>query len=48
MHPLSGALPGIYVPVWVTCGALVAHWYTDALPRCRTLVYSRTFIPLSV
>ena len=26
MHPLYGALPGPYVPVRVTRGALVAHW----------------------
>ena len=46
VHPLNGALPGPYVPVLVTCGALVAHRYT--LPRCRTSQYSNTFIPLSV
>ena len=27
MHPLQGALPVPYVPVRVTCGALVAHRY---------------------
>ena len=48
MHPLNGALPGLYVSVQVTCGTLDAHRYTYALPRCRTLQYSRTFIPLSV
>ena len=48
MHPLNGALPGPYVSVRVTRGALVAHRYTDAPPRCRTSQYSRTFIPLSV
>ena len=36
MHPLCGALPGRYVPVRVTRGALIAHWYTFAPPRCRT------------
>ena len=45
---LNGALPGPYVPVWVTHGALVTHRYTYALPRCRTLQYSRTFIPFLV
>ena len=30
MHPLNGALPGPYVPVRVTCGALVAHRHTYA------------------
>ena len=48
VHPLNGALPGQYVPVWVTRGALVAHRYTYAPPRCRTLQYSMTFIPFSV
>ena len=48
MHPLNGALPGQYVPVRVTRGALVAHRYSYAPPRCRTSQYSRTFIPLSV
>ena len=46
MHPLNGALPGSYVPVRVTRGALVAHRYTimshlAAEPRM-------TFVPLSV
>ena len=45
VHPLNGALPGLYVPAQVTRGALVAHQYTYAQPRCRTLQYSRTFIP---
>ena len=45
---LNGALPGPYVPVRVTHGALVAHRYTDAPPRCRTLQYSRICIPFSV
>ena len=48
MHPLNGALPGPYVPVRVTRGALVGHRYTYAPPRCRTLQYSSTFIPFSV
>ena len=48
VHPLNGALPGPYVPVRVTRGALVAHRYIYAPPRCRTLQYSRTFIPFSV
>ena len=42
VHHLNGALPGPYVP------ARVAHRYTYAPPRCRTLQYSRTFIPFSV
>ena len=48
VHPLNRALPGPYVPAGVTRGALVAHRYTYAPPRCRTLQYSRTFIPFSV
>ena len=36
MHPLNGALPEPYVPVRFTRGALVAHRYTYAPPRCRT------------
>ena len=48
VHPLNGALREPYVPAWVTHGALVAHRYTYAQPRCRTLQYSRTFISFSV
>ena len=48
MQPLYGALAGLYVPVRVTRGALVAHRYTYELPRCRTSQYRRTIIPLSV
>ena len=47
VHPL-GALPGPHVPARVTRGALVAHRYTYAPPRCTTLQYTRTFIPFSV
>ena len=45
MHDLCGALP---VPVPVTRGAVIAHRFTYAPPRCRTSQYHRTFIPLSV
>ena len=31
-----------------TCGALVAHRYAYAPPRCRTSQFNRTFIPLLV
>ena len=48
MHQLNDALPRPYVPVRVTRGALVAHRYTFAPPRCRTSQYSRIFVPLSV
>ena len=48
MHPLNGAQPGPYVPVLVTRGALVAHWYTYTPPRCRTSQHRRTFVHLSV
>ena len=43
MHSLCGALPVPYVPVHVTRGALIAHRYTYASPRCRTSQYRRTF-----
>ena len=33
VHPLNGALPGPYVPVRITSGALVAHQYSYAPPR---------------
>ena len=36
VHPLNGDLPEPYVPVRVARGALVAHRYTYARPRCRT------------
>ena len=48
LHPLYGALPVPYVSVRVTRGAVIAHRYTYAPPRCRTSQYSRTFIPFSV
>ena len=48
MHPLCGALLVQYVPGQVTRGAVIAHRFTYALPRCRTSQYRRTFIPLSV
>ena len=48
MHPLNGALPGPCLPVRVTRGALVAHRYNYAPPRCRTSQYCMTFILLPV
>ena len=48
MHPLYGALPEPYVLVWVTRGAVIAHRYTYAPPRCRTSQCRRTCIALSV
>ena len=48
MHPRCGTLPLPYVPVRVTRGALVAHLYTYSPPRCTTLQYCRTFIPVSL
>ena len=47
-HQLNDALPGPYVPLRVTRGALVAHRYTYAIPRCRTSQFRRTFVLLSV
>ena len=48
LHNDNDALPGPYVPVRVTLGALVAHWYTYASHRCRTSQCRRTFVLLSV
>ena len=48
MHPLYGALLVPYVPMRVTLGAVIAHRYTYAPPRCRTSQYRLTFISLSV
>ena len=48
MHPLCGALPVPYVLVRVPRGALIAHRYPYAPPRCRTSQHRMTFIPLSV
>ena len=48
LHLFYGALPVSYVPVRVTRGAVIAHRFTSAPPRCRTLQYRRTFIPFSV
>ena len=48
MHPRNDALPGSNVPVWVTLGTLVAHWYTYAAPRSRTSQYRNAFVLLSV
>ena len=48
MHPLSGALPLLYVPARVTSGALVAQRHSSMPPRCKTSQYRRTFVPLFV
>ena len=49
MQTLNDALSGPYVLVQVTRGALAAHRYTYAPPRCRTSQYRRTFVsPFSV
>ena len=48
MRPLNNGLPGPYVPVQFTRGALVAHRYTYAPPRSRISQYRRTFVRLSV
>ena len=47
LHPLYRALPVPYVPVKVTDGTVIAHRFTYSPTRCRTLQYSRTFIPFS-
>ena len=46
--PLRGALAVPYVPARVTLGALVAHRYTYAPPRCRTSQCIMSSIPLSI
>ena len=43
VHPLSGALPGPYVPVRVTRGALVPHRYTSAPACCKNLAVQQDF-----
>ena len=43
MHPFYCALHVPCVPMRVTRGALAAHRYTYAPPRCRTSQYRRTF-----
>ena len=48
LYPLYGAVPVPYVPVLVTRGAVIAHRLTYTPPRCRTSLYSRTFIPFSI
>ena len=48
MHPLNDVLPGPYVPVWATRGALVTHRYTYVPPRCRTSQYCRTVVLILV
>ena len=44
---INDALPGPYVPVRVTRGALVEHRHTYAISCCSTW-QCRTFVPLSV
>ena len=47
LHPLyGGALPLQYLPARVTRGAVIAHRYTYAPPRCRTSQYRRLFYSL--
>ena len=48
MHSLYGFLPVPYVPVRVTHSDVITRRYTYAPPRCRTSLYHRIFIPLSV
>ena len=48
MHPLYGAQPVQYLPVRVTRCDVISHRYPNAPPRCRTSLYRRTFIRLSV
>ena len=49
VHPLNGALPGPYVPVHVTQGALVAHRYALCTASLQNLTVQQYFYsPLSV
>ena len=46
---LCGALPVHFLPVWVTCGALVTHWYSfsqpSAVPHSTTrLIYLTQYL----
>ena len=45
MHPLYGALPVPYVPVRVTRGAVIAHRFTYAPPRCEPLSIAGHLFP---
>ena len=45
IHPLCGALPVPFVPVWVTHGTFVAHRQYYSHLRCRTSQCHRTFLP---
>ena len=47
-HSLPNTLPVRFVPVRAASGALVAHRYTYAPPRCRISQYRRNLMPLSV
>ena len=48
-HRVNDALPRrMCHATRVTRGALAAHRYTNAPPRCRTSQYRMTFVPLSV
>ena len=48
MHPLHAELPHQFLPVCVTRAAIAAHTHAFEVPRCRTVQYSRSFIPWSV
>ena len=47
-HPLHASLPETYQPVRVTRHAINANSLTFSPIRCRTLQYSRSFIPATV
>ena len=48
MHPLFGAVPGKYVPLRVTRGALIAHLYTRAPPRRSSSQDFYSFVGISL
>ena len=48
LHPLHSQLPQPFVPARLTRAAVAAHDYAFVVPSCRTVQYSRSFIPWSV
>ena len=48
LHSVSKAASQRLGILRIPRGAVIAHWFTYAPPRCRTSQYRQTFIPLSV
>ena len=47
-HPVSQNYPPLLVPSRMTRCTAAMHDYVLLAPRCRTLQYSRSFVPASV